>query len=70
MVRETPSPGPKTPGTKQRAKSRAKSVKRGPILSPFQERLKETEFYTKPITEKFDETRSVKVDRFVFCIVQ
>ena len=62
MVRDTPSPGPRTPGVKRRAKSRAKSVKRGPLLSPFQERLKETEFYTKPATDKFDATRSVKVE--------
>ena len=26
-----------------------------------QERLKETEFYTKPIIDKFDQTKSVKV---------
>ena len=26
-----------------------------------QERLKETEFYTKPIIEQFDQTKSVKV---------
>ena len=33
----------------------------GPQLSPFQERLKETDFYTKPVEEKFENTRSVKV---------
>ena len=27
----------------------------------LQERLKETEFYTKPIIDKFDQTKSVKV---------
>ena len=36
-------------------------LKQGPQLSPFQERLKETDFYTKPVEEKFENTRSVKV---------
>ena len=65
MVRDTPSPGPRvgaSPGPKRRA-PRAKSLKRllGPSLSPFQERLKETEFYTKPLVEKFDAMSSVRV---------
>ena len=37
------------------------NLKQGPQLSPFQERLKETDFYTKPVEEKFENTRSVKV---------
>ena len=54
-------PGPKAPPTKKR-RARSKSVKRlGPTLSPFQERLKETEFYTKPIIEEFDGLATVKV---------
>ena len=62
MVRETPSPGPK------RRTTRAKSIKRGPQLSPFQERLKETEFYTKPIIDKFEDTKSVKVCKWAMGI--
>lgn len=65
MVRDTPSPGPRagpSPGAKRRG-PRAKSLRRtlGPSLSPFQERLKETDFYTKPLTDKFDAMSSVKV---------
>ena len=65
MVRDTPSPGPRagpSPGAKRRG-PRAKSLRRtlGPSLSPFQERLKETEFYTKPLVEKFDAMSSVRV---------
>ena len=33
----------------------------GPTLSPFQERLKETDFYTKPIIDKFDSLPTIKV---------
>lgn len=65
MVRDTPSPGPRagpSPGVKRRG-PRAKSLRRtlGPSLSPFQERLKETDFYTKPLIDKFDTMSSVKV---------
>ena len=64
MVRDTPSPGPRvgpSPGAKKRG-PRAKSLRRmGPSLSPFQERLKETDFYTKPLIDKFDTMSSVKV---------
>ena len=68
MVRDTPSPGPRvgaSPGTRRRT-PRAKSLKRmlGSSLSPFQERLKETEFYTKPVIDKFDTIKSVKVGIF------
>eukprot|EP00092_Neocalanus_flemingeri_P012773 GFUD01013764.1.p1 GENE.GFUD01013764.1~~GFUD01013764.1.p1 ORF type:complete len:2085 (+),score=698.75 GFUD01013764.1:68-6256(+) len=54
MVREKPPPTPNSGEKKKRARS--KSVKRGPTLSPFQERLKDSEFYTKP---KFDEFLSI-----------
>ena len=72
MVRDTPSPGPRvgaSPGPKRRA--RAKSLKRllGPSLSPFQERLKETDFYTKPLIEKFDAMSSVLVGIIKYFLV-
>jgi len=54
MVREKPPASPKVVEKKKRARS--KSVRRGPTLSPFQERLKETDFYTKP---KFDDFLSI-----------
>jgi hypothetical protein len=59
MVREKPPPSPKVVEKKKRARS--KSVKRAPTLSPFQERLKETEFYTKPKFDDFQSTPAVKV---------
>ena len=52
-------PGPKA---SKKRRARSKSVKRlGPKLSPLQERLKDTEFYTKPIIEQFDSLPTVKV---------
>ena len=73
MVRDTPSPGPRagaSPANKRRG-PRAKSLKRmlGPSLSPFQERLKETEFYTKPLIDKFDTMSSVKVSTIFHPII-
>ena len=59
MVRENPAESPKVTAKKKRARS--KSVKRGPTLSPFQERIKETEFYTQPKFEEFLTCRNVKV---------
>ena len=48
--------------TSKKRRARSKSVRRlGPTLSPFQERLKETDFYTKPIIDKFDSLPTIKV---------
>jgi len=58
MVREKPPPSPKVGEKKKRARS--KSVKRVPTLSPFQERLKDSEFYTKPKFDDFLSTPAVK----------
>jgi len=58
MVREKPPASPKVGEKKKRARS--KSVKRAPNLSPFQERLKETDFYTKPKFDDFLSTAAVK----------
>jgi len=58
MVREKPPSSPKTGEKKKRARS--KSVKRAPSLSPFQQRLKETEFYTQPEFDKFLALPTVK----------
>ena len=49
-------------GTSKKRRARSKSVRRlGPTLSPFQQRLKETDFYTKPIIDKFDALPTIKV---------
>ena len=48
---------------KRRARSKSKSVKRGPTLSPFQERLKETDFHTQPKIDEFAALPSTKVSK-------
>ena len=50
---------PATPGAKRR--SRSKSLKKVNKLTPFEERLKDSETYTRPHLEEFSRCGNIKV---------
>jgi hypothetical protein len=58
-----PSPAPGDPVAKRTTRSRSKSLKPKKVnrLSPFEERLKDTEVYTRPHLDQFSQCGNIEV---------